>query len=205
MMSRPDGFYTIYGVRGPIQIETKRDGYSTGIHAIDVTSHTSRNLTIVPTRGRPDYSGTYELRVSVKPPCQGGGGSLPEAARQRAYTATVVQDEGRLLVRLAGANFEVVNGHGQSFLGFVDPAGAVTFNLGGAGLYYYYYLGEFEIAERIDDVVLMISGKVNTVGTPQRLAGSLEGLFITTHSPTKPIPLAQCRGTHGFELVRRSS
>jgi hypothetical protein len=200
------GFYALYGVSGAVQIHTKMDGYLNGIHQVNVTAHGTRDLDIVADRARSDYRGNYELTISVTSPCRFNTAVLPDAAKRRVYTASIVQNGAVLTVTLSGADFVVVNGRGRSFTGFVDVSGGVRFVVGDAFYYYYYYGGNFDIAERISDFTLLFSGIANVVGTPDRLAGGLEGSIVTSRNTARPFSpfLAQCHGSvHGFELVRR--
>ena len=204
--SDPAGFYALYGVSGPVQIHTKLEGYANAIHQVNVTAHAQRDLEIVADRARSDYRGDYELTISVASPCRFNTGVLPDAAKRRVYTASIAQNGAVLTVTLSGADFVVVNGRGRSFTGFVDVNGGVRFVVGDAFYYYYYYGGTFDIAERITDFTLLISGIADLVGTPARLSGPFQASIVTSRNTTRPFtPLvAQCHGSvHGFEMVRR--
>ena len=200
------GGYVLYGVSGPIRLQTQRDGYVTSLHDLDISGHASRDLVIVPSAARTNYTGEYDVKFSLNTPCRFMTGTIPDVARQRTYSATVTQDGARVSVTLGGAQFVVINGHGRSFSGYIDAAGPLTFEIGSAFYYYYYYGGDFDIAERIDDFTLLLSGTVHAQGTQARLTGFFDGLITTSRSSAKPFRpfLAQCSGTtHGFEMIRR--
>jgi hypothetical protein len=201
------GGYALYGVSGPVQLQTQKDGYVTGTHALTVTNHGSRDLEIVADRARADYRGTYALTISLASPCRVFSGVFPDALKRRTYTATVEQEGGRLSVTLSDAEFVVAsaNGLGRNFSGFADLNGAIRFTLGDAFYYYYYYGGSFAIAERIDNDTLLVSGVTAVQGSPGRFTGVLDGAVVVSTKTSRPFApfVAQCHGPHGFEMVRR--
>jgi len=197
------GFYALYGVSGVVRIQTRKDGYLNAIQQLDVTAHRTVDLEIVAERGRPDFRGAYTLTILAGGSC---ASSLPPDARRREYTATVAQQDARVTVTLADADFIVTNGRGRSFTGFIEVTNDIRFTLGDAFYYYYYYGGGFDIVERIGNFTLLISGTATTTATPGRIAGSLSGSLVTSTKAAAPFTpfSAQCHGSaHGFEMVRR--
>ena len=47
--------------------------------------------------------------------------------------------------------------------------------IGNAFYYYYYYGGSFDIAERVGNLTILMSGTARATATPGRIAGQLEG------------------------------
>lgn len=201
MLTRDTGSYALYGVAGPVQIEVRKAGYRTVVQQFDVREHTTHDFTMEAERPRPDYSGTYTLTISSVEGCL----LMPEEARRRVYTATVVQDGGALGVTLSDADLIVTNGFGNRFSGFVDPDGTITFALG--QVYFYYgYIGNFDIVERLVDSAFVATGDVFASGLPQRVSGTLSGSTMVTSRATAPFlpAIGECKSTrHGFEMVRR--
>jgi hypothetical protein len=202
-LSRADGFYALYGVSGPVQLQVKKEGYSNAIQSLDVTAHRTYDFNMVTERPRTDYRGTYTLTISAASPCRSTSGTFPEEAKRRVYTANVEQDAARLTVTLSDADFIVTNGYGNRFSGFTDPTGTMTFPIGE------FWGGEpirFDIVERFSGGALLVSGTVSASGTPQRIAGTLNGSILIsnrTSAPFEPFNASCESETHGFEMVRR--
>ena len=108
----------------------------------------------------------------------GSAGNLPAEMRRRQYIANVAQDGPLLTVTLEGADFIVINGRGRSFIGFLEVTNAIRFTIGEPSFYYYYYDGNFGIAERIGSVTLLVIGTAMTNAAGGRIAGPLEGSFL---------------------------
>ncbi|HXG70114.1 MAG TPA: hypothetical protein VNJ04_05810 [Gemmatimonadaceae bacterium] len=205
--SRSDGFYALYGVSGPVRIDTKRDGYLTGTQRLDVTAHrTGYDFEMVPARPRTDYRGTYTLTIAA-PSCRSGRGTFPDEARRRVYTANVTQDGARLTVRLSDADFIVTNGRGNGFVGFVDITDMIRFSLSDPDFDYYYTYSDYDIAERFDAGALLVGGIASARGTATAISGTLRGSIQIASRPTPPFPrpfVSACHSDkHGFEMVRR--
>jgi hypothetical protein len=198
------GSYVLYGVSGPVHLQLKKDGYRNATQQLDVTAHRTADFDIVADRPRKDYSGTYTLTISAASPCPF---AFPDAAKSRVYTANVAQDGGRLTVTLSDADFIVTNGNGNRFFGFVDLTDTITFPIGAAfDFYYYYYSGHFDIVERFSATALMVNGTVTARGTPQLISGTLLGAILISSRASAPfLPYSsRCHSnTHGFEMVRR--
>lgn len=199
-----NGSYVFYGVSGPVQIHSKKEGYLNSIQQLDVTAHRTYDFNMVAERQRQDYRGTYALTISAASPCFTWG-PFPEAAKRRVYSANVTQDGGRLTVTLTDADLIVTNGYGNRFSGFIDPTDAITFLIG--DVYYYYdYSGHFDIVERFSGTALMVSGTVTARGTPALISGTLAGQILTSNRASAPfVPYSSgcSSGAHGFEMVRR--
>jgi len=205
-LSGVGGAYALYGVSGPVRIQLKKEGYLNDVQQIDVTGHRTQDFVLVAERPRKDYRGTYTLTVSAGEPCRSSN-AFPDEAKRRVYTANVSQDAGRLTVTLTGADFIVTNGYGDRFFGFVDASDALTFPIGVAFDFYYYYDGHLDIVERFRDTALTINGTVTAQGTALRISGTLNGSILITN---RSAPLFQagfisrCPATaHDFEMVRR--
>ena len=158
---------------------------------------------MVTERPRTDYRGTYTLTISAASPCRFTSGAFPEEAKRRVYTAKVEQDGGRLTVTLSDADFIVTNGYGNRFSGFTDPTGTMTFPIGDV---WGYEVVRFHIVERFSVGALLVGGTVTASGTPQRIAGTLDGSILTSNRTSDPFDssLSECESaTHGFEMVRR--
>lgn len=207
-LSGVDGAYAFYGVSGPVRIQLKKEGYLNDVQQIDVTAHRTQDFVLVAERPRKDYSGTYTLTVSAGEPCRSSSPyGFPDEAKRRVYTANVSQDGGRLTVTLTGADFIVTDGYGNRFFGFVDASDALTFPIGVAFDFYYYYDGHLDIVERFRSTALSINGTVTARGAPSRISGTLNGsilIFDRSAPPFQAVFSARCRATaHDFEMVRR--
>ena len=130
-ISGSDGFYALYGVSGPVQIQIRKDGYLNRIEALDVTAHRTVDLQIVAERARSDYRGVYTLTITAPSQCRVTSGVFPDSAKRRVYTANVAQDGPGLRVTLSDADFIVSNGHGNGFSGFIEPTEAIQFRYRG--------------------------------------------------------------------------
>ena len=198
------GFYALFGVNGPVRVQIKKDGYLNAIQQLDVTAHRTEDLNIVAERARDDLRGAYTLTVQAGT-CASGASNLPAEMRRRQYVANVAQDGPLLTVTLEGADFIVINGRGRSFTGFLEVTNAIRFTIGEPSFYYYYYDGNFGIADRIGSMTLLVIGTAMTNVTGGRIAGPLEGSFLTSTRSGLPFgPFsARCNSTHSFEMVRQ--
>jgi hypothetical protein len=203
-----DGAYAFYGVGGLVRIQLKKEGYLNDVEQIDVTANRTQDFALIAEHSPKDYSGAYTLTVSAAAPC---GPPLidgfPDEAKHRVYAADVTQDGSRLTVTLSGADFIVTNGYGNRFFGFVDGSDALTFPIGVAFDFYYYYDGHLDIVERFHNAALAINGTVAARGTPSRISGTLKGTILITNRSTPPFQASfgsHCFSlAHGFEMVRR--
>ena len=207
-VTTPDGGYAFYGVSGSIRIHLKKAGYANRIATLDVAGHQTFDLELVPEQPVANFSGTYALTIAAAP-CRFG--QLPEAARNRAYTATVSQHGFRLHVTLTGADFIIANDRGNKFSGFVDPTGLVTFAIVGDTVLFndpYYHFAEHDLAERFETSrTLLVSGIVTAQATPSGISGQLLGAINVAQGVTYPFEpdyaaLCQADG-HRFDMHRR--
>ena len=201
------GWFALYGVAGEVRLHLKKDGYSNATHQVSVTGHTARDLDIVGEHGREDYRGSYTLTITAGVAACSRWSAFPEEARRRVYTATVTQDGSRLAVTLSDADFIVVNGRGNGFVGHADSNGRVTFFISDADwdFYGYYTVGGFDIAERLAGQTIVFHGTAILTGTPSRLAGAFNGWLARPTRETPPYQPFQafCGPDHQFEMVRR--
>ncbi|HXG72559.1 MAG TPA: hypothetical protein VNJ04_18300 [Gemmatimonadaceae bacterium] len=206
-LTNVNGYYELYGVSGPVQIQLKKEGYVNTLRQVDVAAHGTRDFDIPIEGTRKNYAGIYTLTIAMNEPCRFTFGTLPDAAKRRVYTATVSQDAGRLTVLLTDADFIVTNGLGNRFFALVDPLDRVTAQIGNAEEDFYFgYFGRFDIVERLSPTALTVQGAVTARGTPQSISGTLQGSIATSKRPTAPFlpSAATCNSdTHGFEMVRR--
>ena len=132
-VSSADGGYALYGVSGPIRLQAKKEGFANRTESLDVSDHRTFDVGMGFDGRAPEVTGTYTLTIAAGP-CQPLTATLPDAARSRSYTAQLSQQGAGLIVDLSGANF-ILSGsdgnRGKSFRGFIDPSGAVTFEIVG--------------------------------------------------------------------------
>ena len=201
-LSGATGFYALDGVSGPVQLQVKKEGYRNAIHSVDVTANRRHDFNLEVEQPRTDYGGTYTLTISAASPCHFLLGTFPEEAKRRVNIANVEQDGGRLTVTLSDADFIVTDGFGNRFSGLTDPTGTMTFEVGEFGA----FSSRFDIVERFSGGALAVGGTVTATGTPQRIAGALNGSILTsdrTSDPFEPFNASCYSETHGFEMVRR--
>jgi hypothetical protein len=78
-LSGDTGFYSLYGVSGPVQLQAKKEGYRDVIQSLDVTADRTYDFNMVTERPRTDYTGTYTLTISAA--CSSTWGPFPEEAK----------------------------------------------------------------------------------------------------------------------------
>lgn len=193
------GRYALYGVRDRVVLQAKRDGYSNRIEQVDVGDHRTLDFGMLPDHGRPNLQGRYRVTFT-RAPCSA---AVPET---RSYDGILAQDDRRLTVTLSGADFIVTRGRGNAFSGVVDGDGTVTFAIGDAYTYYYYY-GQYDLVERITSTsALVINGTVTARPTPTGISGTLNGGFQVTQGVTPPFTRMQAwcfAASNRFEMVRQ--
>jgi hypothetical protein len=197
------GAYALYGVAGRVTLHAKKGGFKNSIEEIDVSRNRELDFEMRFDGERGALTGTYTLQLEATP-CV----SLPENTRKRTYTANVQQHGSRVTVKLDGADFIVSNGRGDHFAGSVGADGKVTFAIGDAYYYFYYgyFLGEFDLVERIDSSALLVVGTVNATSTSAGISGVLNGLVALAQGTTVPFTrvTASCvSSSHRFEMRRR--
>ena len=197
-----NGAYGLFGVSGRIRLQAKRDGYLNRIEEVDAVQNRLLDFEMTLDGQRPGVGGRYVLTIA-RMPCTA---AVPDV---RSYDATVEQNGPRLAVTLAGADFIVTRGHGNSFSGLMDGSDRVTFSLGAAYYYYYYYYyyGQYDVVERLSSTsALVIDGKATATVSPTRISGTLNGEFLLVQGNVAPFSriLGRCSGSsHRFEMVRR--
>ena len=199
-----EGFYALYGVSGPVQIQIKKEGYLNRIESLNMNGHQTVDFQVVAERARSDYRGVYSLTISAASPCRFSSGTFPDSAKRRTYTAAVTQDGPGLRVALSDADFIVFNGRGNSFTGFVETTEAISFVIGQD--FYYYYSGVYDIAERFETTALVINGLVSTKGTSGSISGTLNGSIEVARTLIPPFFSFSGRcysDAHLFEMTRR--
>jgi hypothetical protein len=200
-----NGTYTFYGVAGTVRLHAKKEGFDNKIEEVEVTEHRSLNFEMRFNGERGNVSGTYALALEAV----GCGSALPESARTRSYVANVEQQGSRLLVRLSGADFIVVNGRGDHFGGSVAHDGRVSFTIGNFFYYYYYWYApsEYDLVERLNpNNALVVAGTVSATSTGSGISGTLNGMIAVTQGVTAPFTRLSnsCYSSrHGFEMRRQ--
>jgi hypothetical protein len=113
--------------------------------------------------------------------------SVPEALRQRVYTAAVEQTGSILKVRLSGATFD-----SNVFEGVITPNGEIDFTIRPVQPWDY---DAFDVVERLaDGTLLLVSGTIKARGTREGIFGE-GGEIRPAHSASN-----WCR-IDSFELV----
>ena len=196
-LTNADGSFHVFGVSGRIRWRATKEGYSDLNRQENIVQHSRFDgfLEMAPIRGRDDYAGLYTVTISTQ--CALSAEQFPSAARQRTYTASVVQHDSYLTVSLTGADFVQHNGSGDWFGGQVSSTGQVVFYLG-------FYFGDYAIAERLGSAVLLVDGMVNGVASGGRIFGSMAGYIGIASNPAYPFgPVGTRCATDRFEMVRR--
>ncbi len=208
-VTNPGGGYALYGVKGPIRIQLKKDNYDNRIEAVYVVGHQTFDVEVAP-RPQVDLTGTYVFGL-VAARCRSAGNSLPTTAANRSYTASVVQDGFRLSVTLSGADFIITRNRGNHFSGIVDGAGGITLTIVGDTVFTndpYYNFAEQDLVERFGPSgALLVSGTLTAATTSFGMSGVLKGVIAVVDRvapPFTPIWESTCwADTHAFELRRR--
>ena len=198
-VSDQNGRYVLYGVSGAIRLQVKKDGFFNRVEQMSVTSHATRNLGLEADSGYDTYNGTYTLTVTAVPSCSG---AFPDAARRRVYTAHVLQSRTSLVVQLGDADFILTQGYGNGFGGY-SSLGKVFFDLRKGDFYYYYFVPEYQLVERLSPTsAIVVYGFGEGAGPASHLRGRLGTIAVTSRltAPHHPF-VAWCNAD--FELVRR--
>jgi hypothetical protein len=200
-----NGFFRLYGVAGPVQLELSKHGFLTALPQVDVVRHMSQDFEIVSER-RPDYSGTYTLTLTASPDCTGFR-DLPGEARRREYIATVSHTGAWLAVSLSGADFLTANGRGDGFTGQLSTYERANFKISDAYWddYGTFVPGSFDIAERVGDLTVVFVGFAGARITPSGFSGSFSGTIAVSRNSAAPFDpfIANCPAGHTFEMDRR--
>lgn len=204
-----EGRYKMFGVSGPTTLRIVKRGYVD--QARDIAGAANDTLDVaLPLAGvLPDVAGSYTLTATADPACRE---NLPEAARVRQYSATIVQTGSIVEARLTGASWDsTIAGQGDRFPGRVEP-GTVRFQLAGID---YWGLGAIlgpYLGELLPDppgTSLVLWGNVTSVISGLDLPGTLDGSFVlhnrSIHAiPQTGTPIADCSSRdHAFTFTRR--
>jgi len=202
------GFFRLYGVAGPVQLELKKNGFLTALPQVNVVRHMTQNFELVSER-RPDYRGTYTLTLTASPDCTGMRG-LPDEARRREYIATVSHHGAELAVSLSGGDFVVVNGRGNGFTGRLSTYESASFKISDASWDEYddWVPGPFDVAERVGDLTVVFQGYASAGITASGFSGTFSGTIAVSQKSVPPFDpfIARCLAgpsSHTFEMVRR--
>ena len=104
------------GVPTNAELYVTKDEFDPLVLSLPLEAHRQMTIELRRSGPPPNYAGTYTLTIG-----DGTCGSLPVAARQRSYTATVVLNWPSFQVTLGGADFVLSEGKGNSFSGVVEP------------------------------------------------------------------------------------
>lgn len=171
------GTFRFYGVSGDTEIRVTKDGYDTTVHRVIVTKHHTTEVEIVPSRPRAVVAGTYTLTITAAPECRA---NLPEAARERTYTAVITQSGAALTVTINSGKkvtygaFDPTN----TFSGAVEPDRLVfsVKDYSGPNPLQFY---SPSILEELSPTSLTVYGSVTATANDNGYAGTLDGAFET--------------------------
>jgi hypothetical protein len=172
------GFYRLFGVGGTSILRFGKTGYFDERRSVTMSADQSLDVEITPRSAPAAVAGTYGLTVTASASCT----ILPAELKTRTYTARIDQDAARLMVTLSGASF--VSMH-NTFSGRVF-GDAVTFDMGGSGIYYgFYYYGTLLQELLPSGQILGIFGTMTAPATPQSLSGTFGGGFTLKTGSTR--------------------
>ena len=96
--TRSDGLYTLWGVAGPIVIETESQGYGRQQFNVTANEGTVADLTMAPLVTAADLNGTWRVTLVASETCT----AFPATARERVYETTIEQRNGFLTAVFTG-------------------------------------------------------------------------------------------------------
>jgi hypothetical protein len=174
-VTNQSGQYRLYGVVGSVDVQVSKAGYASVTKTLAVSSNSLLDFPDLTQTGPiVSLSGTYTLSLTASTACGPGTYALSDQAKRRSYTAVITQNGPALQVTLSGADLLMLNGHGNSFSGRVQPDG-VKFEVAGD----YYYYSEFDVLEKLQpDQVLTFIGEVSATTSPVGISGPLNGEII---------------------------
>ena len=94
------GSYALFGVKGLVRIEARKNGYLNLVQQLDVTEHRTHDVEHCRRTGKNRFPGRLYADGCASGFC---ASSLPAEARRREYTANVAQDGPLLTVTLEDA------------------------------------------------------------------------------------------------------
>jgi hypothetical protein len=170
------GLFVFYGVSGDVEIRISKEGYATTVGRVSVAGHQNDHFELPSLRKRLIFDGTYILTIAAAAECRD---ALPEAVRQRMYTAIAVQSGRIVNVTLGSPNgFSATAEHDR-----------VLFSLRGYGRDPYRVpAGIFEDltgspGSGAGGPYLAIHGSVILVPTARGYAGTLDGAIDVLNMP----------------------
>ena len=177
------GAYRFYGLSGTVNVQVRKDGYVAMTQQVSMAQDQVLDFALTPNR-LPGViaSGTYRATFTASKSCT----QLPDDAKSRTYTATLVQDGARLDVSLNGPG---LNG-GKSptevkFSGRVADT-TLTFDVYG-GYYYYYgfYFGTNVLLDQLSSTrYLDLFGRGTGTIADSSISGTLAGSFVFIDAPS---------------------
>lgn len=178
------GDYMFAPVTGDVTVRAELTGYVSRTQRLSMTQDEQLDLELQPATDAPDIAGIYRLTFTASPSC-----SLPAAARQRVYSAKIV--EGRtisrpedVIVTLAGGAF-VVWGNQPGFVGTRDGS-TVRFTIDTN------WDGDYGLVELIDSTnELYYAGSASATIDNRIIDGSFNGKLTYQNRFTRAI-LGQC-------------
>ena len=193
------GAYRVYGVAGNVQVTATKEGYAPASKLVQVQSHQSLDIDLVPAGPRDRVEGVYRLTVTAAETCT----ALPPEVRSRTYTAILTQDAAQVFVRLEDAQF-APDGGGQlnRFSGTAQP-NELRLRLAPpfAGDYVFYSPEVMEVVSASPLIRLALIGEVSARATADGYSGPLSGVFQLWSGFQRT---TECRSAdHRFELTRR--
>ena len=208
-----EGSAALYGVPQDAQVRFTKNGYQPLTQDVRLQNNgTTVRVQLVPSRGRLDLAGQYQLTISSGS-CSGVG-ALPELARTRTYTAALWNSGLFINVQLSGANFAVQwcpichEDRGNRFTGQTQALDA-RFTLNDYEAPFDWNDGFYpNVVERLSDgTLLAISGHAIVTPTSRGYAGTLDGSFSIYNSldlvSQGSQAIVTCRSdSHRFVLVR---
>lgn len=206
------GQYRLYGARGDIEVKVTKAGYEPLTKAMTVTRHDVLDFPDLRQVGAPALAGTYTMTITASPNCPTTSTpftpALPDYARQRSYTAAIVQTGSRLDVTLNGADFLIQSGSSNTFTGHFEPD-RLTFELGGPSSYYYYnyFVPDYSVVEKLpNNEFFTFWGKVTAVMSKTSISGPFDGgLMVFTGSTLRPVQKGVCGSGGQVSLVPQTA
>ncbi len=172
------GNYKLSGIAGSLTLRVGKDGYLPSTQVINVVSRQKLDVELQPATAPAAVAGDYSLTVTASASCQ-----LPDEARNRMYSAEIVQQGAGITVTLGGANFASSGpgAPGNRFTGRV-VGNVVNFVLG-----YDDYYGIYDVVERLAPTTYLTFGGSATEQAGQTtMSASLVGtvaVFETSNWP----------------------
>jgi hypothetical protein len=194
-----DGTFKLYGVAGAIRLRVTADEYQTVEQAATIANNQNLTVHLAPARVPASMAGTWRLAFAASGSC-----TLPEAARQRPYDATVDQNGSSVVVRLSGAAFAfdpagVGNSVENTFFGHVLDD-ALTIRL----VTYEYYGTHYDLGELIPNVgTYTVTGQGTATVSATTVSGLLDGTIALVGTSGPP---SRCAASdHRFTFTRATT